>query len=465
MAKSRSTYICSNCGKRSPQQFKLCPQCRQFDTMEEHKEQVRGAAARHKVSAASRGSAAVTLAEIDTGHDIRIPVPAAEFNRVLGGGLVPGSLILLGGEPGIGKSTLVLELSALLAQGNSGVLYVSGEESARQIKLRADRLGLSAPELYLLAETDLDFIIDQAKSLDPILVVIDSIQTTRDADLEAAPGLIAQVRHCAAKLQELAKSSGISILMIGHVTKDGNIAGPRVLEHIVDAVLTLEGDPFQYYRLLRSVKNRFGATSEVGVFEMRGSGLVQVENPSEAFLEERLINAAGSAIAITMEGSRPLLLELQALTSPSAFGNPRRTANGVDLNRLLLISAVLSKRIGLKLWEQDIFVNVIGGMRVSEPASDLAMAMAIASSYSDRPLPADLAIVGEVGLSGEVRRAGQLAARLNEALKIGFKRALVPKLRRRDDDLPAGIQLIEARSVAEALRAVLPTDSFTRGSS
>lgn len=426
--------------------------------MREHREQIRQSAARHKVNTANRGGAPVTLAEIDTGQDIRIPVPIAEFSRVLGGGLVPGSLILLGGEPGIGKSTLVLELSALLAAANGGVLYVSGEESARQIKLRADRLGLSAPDLYLLAETDLDFIIEQATDLDPMLVVIDSIQTTRDGELDSSPGLISQVRHCAGKLQGLAKSSGISILMIGHVTKDGNIAGPRVLEHIVDAVLYLEGDPFQHYRLLRSVKNRFGATSEVGVFEMRGSGLAQVENPSEAFLEERLINAAGSAIAITMEGSRPLLVEVQALTSPSAFGNPRRTPNGVDLNRLLLISAVLSKRVGLKLWEQDVFVNVIGGMRISEPASDLAMAMAIASSYYDRPLPADLAIVGEVGLNGEVRRAGQLSARLNEARKIGFKRALVPKLRRPAEDLPDGIQLIQARSVSEALRSVFPAE-------
>ena len=384
-------------------------------------------------------------------------MPIAEFSRVLGGGLVPGSLVLLGGEPGIGKSTLVLELSSQLANTGGSVLYISGEESAQQIKMRADRLGLSAPELYLLTETDLDNIFDQIKALDPMLVVIDSIQTTQVAELSSSPGLVAQVRESAIRLQSLAKSSGISILMIGHVTKDGSIAGPRVLEHIVDAVLYLEGDPFQQYRLLRSVKNRFGATSEVGVFEMRGSGLAPVENPSEAFLEERMINASGSAIAITMEGTRPLLVELQALTSPSAFGNPRRTANGVDLNRLLLLSAVLSKRLGLKLWEQDIFVNVIGGLKISEPASDLAMALAIASSYYDRPLPADLAIVGEVGLSGELRRVGQLAARLNEAEKIGFKRVVVPKLRRHSEDLPAGIQLIQARSLADALRIIGPS--------
>lgn len=458
MAKTRSTYICSNCGRRSSGYFGRCPQCGEFETMEEHVEQASRASAIGRVSGSDSRRAPLRLADVDLSREARIALPIEEFSRVLGGGLVPGSLVLLGGEPGIGKSTLVLELSAKLAATSGPVLYVSGEESARQIKMRAERLGLGAPDLYLLTETDLGEIISQARALDPTLLVIDSIQTTRDPELSSSPGLVAQVRHCATELQKLAKGSGHSILMIGHVTKDGNIAGPRVLEHIVDAVLYLEGDPFQQYRLLRGVKNRFGATSEVGVFEMSGSGLTQVPNPSEAFLEERMINASGSAIAITMEGTRPLLVELQALTSPSAFGNPRRTPNGIDVNRLLLISAVLSKRVGLKLWEQDIFVNVIGGLRITEPASDLAMAMAIASSHHDRPLPADLAIVGEVGLSGEVRRVGQLSARLNEAQKIGFKRALVPKLRRRANDLPAGIKLIEVRSVAEALRAVLSGD-------
>lgn len=399
---------------------------------------------------------ATLLGDVDLAGEARIPVPIAEFSRVLGGGLVPGSLVLLGGEPGIGKSTLVLELSALLARSNDRVLYVSGEESAQQIKLRADRMGLGDPGLYLLTETDLERIFQQITALEPTLVVIDSIQTTRVAELNSSPGLVAQVRECAIRLQDLAKRVGVSVLMIGHVTKDGHIAGPRVLEHIVDAVLYLEGDPFGQYRLLRGVKNRFGATSEVGVFEMRGSGLAEVANPSQVFLEERVINSPGSAIAITMEGTRPLLVELQALTSPSAFGNPRRTPNGIDMNRLLLISAVLSKRIGLKLWEHDIFVNVIGGLRISEPASDLALALAIASSYYDRALPADIAIVGEVGLSGEARRVGQLAPRLNEARKIGFKRVLAPRLRRAGQDAPKGIELIEVRSVADAIRAILP---------
>ncbi len=459
MAKARSTYICSNCGRRSPAYFGRCPQCGEFNTMAEHIEQARRRSGKSLASTSGSQRAPQRLADIDMSQEARIALPIEEFSRVLGGGLVPGSLVLLGGEPGIGKSTLLLELSAKLAAASGPVLYVSGEESTRQIKLRAERLGLSAPDLYLLTETDLSEIISQAQALQPMLLVIDSIQTTRDPELNSTPGLVAQVRQCAVELQKLAKGSGLSILMIGHVTKDGNIAGPRVLEHIVDAVLYLEGDPFQQYRLLRGVKNRFGATSEVGVFEMSGLGLAQVPNPSEAFLEERMINASGSAIAITLEGTRPLLVELQALTSPSAFGNPRRTPNGIDLNRLLLISAVLSKRVGLKLWEQDIFVNVIGGLRITEPASDLAMALAIASSYHDRALPADLAIVGEVGLSGEVRRVGQLPERLNEARKIGFRRALVPKLRPSARDLPTAMQLIEVRSVAEALRAVLSGDA------
>ena len=426
--------------------------------MAEHIEESKSQARQQRQRPGSAVAEPVLLREIGRAEEDRLAVPIGEFNRVLGGGLVPGSLILLGGEPGIGKSTLVIELAAKLAETVGTVMYVSGEESARQIKMRADRLALNAADLYLLTETNLDSILDQISRLSPRLVVIDSIQTTYTDELNSSPGLVAQVRECAIRLQALAKSTGVSVLMIGHVTKDGSIAGPRVLEHIVDTVLYLEGDPFQQFRLLRSVKNRFGATSEVGVFEMQGRGMVPVENPSQAFLEERVVNASGSAIAITMEGTRPLLVEMQALTSPSSYGNPRRTPNGVDINRLLLISAVLGKRLGLKLWEHDIFVNVIGGIKISEPASDLAMAVAIASSYYDRAVPADLAIVGEVGLSGEIRRVGQLSARLHEAQKIGFGRALVPKLSRGTADLPKDMQLIEARNLSEALRAIIPAE-------
>jgi len=290
------------------------------------------------------------------------------------------------------------------------------------------------------------------------VLVIDSIQTTYTDDLDSSPGLVSQVRECASRLQSLAKSSGVTVFMIGHVTKEGNIAGPRVLEHIVDTVLYLEGDPFQSFRLLRSVKNRFGATSEVGVFEMVGAGMVEVPNPSEAFLAERVINASGSSIAVTLEGTRPLLVEVQALTNPTAFGNPRRTTNGVDFNRLLLTTAVLGKRMGLRLFEQDIFVNVVGGLKVDEPASDLATAVAIASSYYDRPVPADVAFIGEIGLSGEIRTATQLPLRLKEAAKIGFKRVVIPKQQRKLDDMPEGLQLVQVRNIADALRAVMPPE-------
>ncbi|MEO0565350.1 MAG: DNA repair protein RadA, partial [Chloroflexota bacterium] len=327
---------------------------------------------------------------------------------------------------------------------------------ARQIKMRAERLDINADDLYLLTETNLDNIFEEVRSIDPDVLIVDSIQTVYAEDVQSSPGNVAQVKECAGRLQSLAKSTGVSVFLVGHVTKEGSIAGPRVLEHIVDTVLYLEGDPFQNFRLLRSVKNRFGATSEVGVFEMRQGGMVEVPNPSEAFLAERVVSASGSVIAVTMEGTRPLLVEVQALTSSTAFGNPRRTNNGVDFNRLLLISAVLTKRVGLKLHEQDIFVNVIGGLKVSEPASDLAMAVSIASSYLDRVVPADMIVVGEIGLSGEIRTVSQLGMRLGEAKKLGFKRALIPKTRRDPEGVPDGLQVIPVRDIAAALREVLP---------
>jgi len=458
MAKTRTKYVCQNCGYQSPKGFGRCPNCGQFNTMVEETEAVAKPAKQNRQPAGTLRAMPQRLSEVSSDVGERLYVPVEEFNRVLGGGLVPGSIILLGGEPGIGKSTILLSVSALLAQTAGTVLYVSGEESARQIKMRADRMHIESDDLYLLTETNLTSIFEHVQQINPMILVIDSIQTTYIEEHESSPGSVTQVRECASRLQHLAKSSGICVFLVGHVTKDGSIAGPRVLEHIVDTVLYLEGDPFQAYRLLRSVKNRFGATSEVGVFEMAGDGMTEVPNPSEAFLAERVVNAPGSAIAVTMEGTRPLLVEMQALTSPTSFGNPRRTPNGVDINRLLLISAVLSKRVGLKLHEQDIFVNVIGGMKVSEPATDLAMAAAMASSYYDKPVPADLAIVGEVGLSGELRAVGQLTARLHEAAKLGFKRALVPKSRRPIDGLPPSLKLIEARNVAEALAIIIPKD-------
>lgn len=457
MAKTRSKYICQNCGWQGPRSMGRCPNCGEYNTIQEFIETAKKPAKQNRAAPGTVTRAQPQkLNEISLEAEDRYFVPVEEFSRVLGGGLVPGSIILLGGEPGIGKSTLILQLSALMAESVGTVLYVSGEESTRQIKMRADRLDVQSENLYLLTETNLGNIFEQVTTLNPSILIIDSIQTTYTEELDSAPGLVSQVREVASRLQTLAKSSGVSVFIIGHVTKEGNIAGPRVLEHIVDTVLYLEGDPFQAFRLLRSVKNRFGATSEIGVFEMQGQGMVEVPNPSEAFLAERVVNAPGSTIAVTMEGTRPVLVEVQALTSPTAFGNARRTPNGVDMNRMLLISAVLSKRMGLRLYEQDIFVNVVGGLKIYEPASDLAMAVAIASSYYDQPIPADLVMMGELGLSGEIRTVGQLPMRLNEASKIGFRRALVPKSRRKLDDIPKEIELLQVRTIADALRVVMP---------
>ncbi len=397
------------------------------------------------------------LPEISQDVRERIPLPIEEFARVLGGGIVPGSVILIGGDPGIGKSTLLLQTTLAMARQET-VLYVSGEESEQQIKMRALRLLPSGggeddvPEdLFLVTETDLDVILDHVAEIKPHLLVVDSIQTTYMPQIESSAGSVSQVRETASRLRELAKTSGITVFIIGHVTKKGTIAGPRILEHIVDTVLYLEGDRFQTYRLLRSVKNRYGATSEVGVFEMLEQGLIEVTNPSEAFLAERMVNAPGSAIAVTMEGTRPLLVEIQGLTSHTTFGNPRRTPNGIDFNRLLLITAVLTRRVGIRLSEQDVFVNVISGLKISEPAADLAVAAAIASSVRDAPVRADVVLIGEIGLSGELRMVGQMPNRLSEAAKLGFKRAIVPRRLRRGQPWPEDIEIIEVRSLREAL--------------
>ena len=408
------------------------------------------------------------LDQIQADGEQRIPLRMEEFARVLGGGIVPGSIVLIGGDPGIGKSTLTLQMAMQLAE-RSDVLYISGEESERQIKLRADRLAekdaagqTALPQrLFLVTETNLGVIFQHIAQLKPTLVVVDSIQTVTLPEMESAAGSISQVRECAARLRELAKSTGITVFLIGHVTKEGAIAGPRVLEHIVDTVLYLEGEHFQSYRLLRSVKNRFGATSEVGVFEMQEKGMVEVRNPSEVFLAERMINAPGSAVAVTMEGTRPLLVEVQGLTTPTSFGNPRRTANGVDLNRLMLVIAVLTRRLGLRLNDQDVFTNVVGGLRIDEPAADLAVAAAIASSIRDLPVRADTVLIGEVGLSGELRMVGQMQARLREAAKLGFRRAVVPRRLRGTEAWPAGLEVIEVRSLREALSAALLKNSET----
>ena len=463
MAKTRTRYVCQECGRTAPKALGRCPQCGAWDSMVEEivesDETAHSHAGRHGLGGLSVPK---KLSEIEGDSDERIPVPIAEFSRVLGGGVVPGSIVLIGGDPGIGKSTLMLQMTMQMADEHR-VLYVSGEESERQIKMRAARLlpGMDEPaaalpdNLYLVTETNLDVIIEHVQSVNPRLLVVDSIQTVYRPDFESSAGSVSQVRESASRLRELAKTSGIAVFVIGHVTKKGTIAGPRVLEHIVDTVLYLEGDRFQAYRLLRSVKNRFGATSEVGVFEMQERGMIEIKNPSEAFLAERMVNAPGSAIAVTMEGTRPLLVEIQGLTSPTNFGNPRRTPNGIDFNRLLLISAVLTRRLNLRLSEQDIFVNVVGGLRIDEPAADLAVAAAITSSMRDQPVRADLALIGETGLSGELRMVGQIDARLREAASLGFKQAIVPRRLQRKQPWPGGIEIIEARSLQEALKLAM----------
>jgi DNA repair protein RadA/Sms len=457
MPKTHTRYVCQQCGRVSAGFMGKCPQCGSFNSMVE--EIVTDEPAGGKIAPRGLSGRSIPRRLLDVSGDVedRIPVPIGEFDRVLGGGIVPGSIVLVGGDPGIGKSTLMLQMALEMAT-HQRVLYVSGEESDRQIKMRATRIAsgekkrtIFPDNLFLVTETNLDTIFEHVTVIKPDLLIVDSIQTVYMPEMESAAGSVSQVRESASRLRELAKSSGLAVFVIGHVTKEGTIAGPRVLEHIVDTVLYLEGDRFQAYRLLRSVKNRFGAIAEVGVFEMVERGLIEVTNPSEAFLAERLVNAAGSAIAVTMEGTRPLLVEVQGLTSAAQFGNARRTPNGVDYNRLLMIAAVLTRRVRLNLSEVDIFVNVVGGLKIDEPAADLAIAAAVVSSMKDTPVRADMVLIGEIGLAGELRIPGQVPVRLREAAKLGFKTAIVPKRLRSGELWPSDIEIVEARSVQQAL--------------
>ncbi len=453
MPKSRTRYVCQACGAVQSGWMGRCPACGEWNTLVET---VAETSSRAAASATSRqGDGPVLMSEIDLSAEPKIRVPMDELERVLGGGIVPGSVTLLGGDPGIGKSTLLLQLAAMLNAGKHTVLYVSGEESKRQIKMRAERLALDAGDLYLCTETSLENVLADITALRPKVAIVDSIQAIHREGLTSSAGSVSQVRECASALAGTAKALGVAIFVIGHVTKEGAIAGPRVLEHIVDTVLYLEGERFHSYRLLRSVKNRYGSTDEVGVFEMRGDGMKEVPNPSAAFLAERLEHAAGSAIAVTMEGTRPILVEVQALVSHTTLAYPRRTANGVGTNRLLLLAAVLSKRAGLSLEDQDIFVNVVGGLWVREPAIDLGVALAIASSYYGAPLHEGLALFGEIGLAGELRNVGQPERRLREAASLGFGRGLVPRRRGAPALSVDGIQVETVRTLAEAVDLAL----------
>ena len=452
MAKPKTTFVCQQCGAASPAYFGRCPSCGSWNSMVETIEERRPGVVGQRPRATARAQPLNALGATQTE---RITVPIGELDRVLGGGLVPGSLVLIGGDPGIGKSTLVLQTAAALAATIGPVLYVSAEESAQQIRLRADRLGVAGDRLWVLSETNLAEVIAAAEEQRPALLIVDSIQTVYVEEITSAAGSVSQVRECTARLMQWAKPRDVPVLITGHVTKEGTIAGPRVLEHMVDAVLYLEGDRHHQYRILRAVKNRFGSTDEVGVFEMADAGLREVRNPSEAFLEERTSGAAGSTVAVTIEGTRPILVEVQALTSSTSFGLPRRSANGLDANRLQLLVAVLQKRVGLALGTQDIYANVVGGLRIVEPAADLAVAIAVASSFKDRRVDAGTVAVGEIGLSGELRSVGQLDRRLNEAERLGFTRVVIPAAGRRGRADGSRVDLVRAATVAEAIEAAI----------
>jgi len=425
MPRARTVYCCTECGGQQPRWVGRCPSCGAWSTLVEEAIRAPGDAARPGQDPDATAAKALLLGEIDTASAPRLETKLVEFDRVLGGGLVPGSVVLLAGEPGVGKSTLALQIAAALGS-RAPILYVTGEESPAQLRLRAERLSALPRDLLVLAETRAESITATWLEHSPSVVVVDSIQTLRTDRVESAPGSVAQVRECAAELAALAKSRDSALILVGHVTKEGAIAGPRVLEHLVDVVLAFEGDRGQLFRLLRASKNRFGSTQEVGVFAMTERGLEDVENPSELFLAERLAGAPGSCIASLVEGSRPMLVELQALVAPAGYGTARRTPVGLDDGRLALLIAALDRHSDVDFLSRDVYVNVTGGLRISEPGADLALALALASSRLDLPLPADVAAFGEIGLGGEVRRVGRIELRLREAARLGFRRVLLP---------------------------------------
>src|ERR671938_936786 len=452
MPKTRTKFVCQQCESQYPTSYGRCPNCGSWNSMVET---VEAMASPPTAPTTRPRTAPRALAAVDIATWGRLSTGGAELDRVLGGGLVPGSLVLLGGDPGIGKSTLLGQVCMAMA-ANAQVLYVTGEESSEQVKLRTDRLGAIPAGLFVMPQVDLGTIMTTIETMMPALAVIDSIQTVVLDDLSSGAGSVSQVRECAARLMHLAKRTHVPIIIVGHVTKEGTIAGPRVLEHIVDTVLYLEGERFHAYRLLRAVKNRFGSTNEVGVFEMGEDGLREVANPSAAFLSERGEAAPGSAVTVTVEGTRPLLVEIQALVSQSSFTMPRRTSTGFDLNRLYLLLAVLQKRVGLPLGNQDVYCNVVGGLKIGEPAADLAVALAAVSAFSDVAIPSDVAAFGEVGLAGELRSVSAARTRLGEAAKLGFSRVLLPASNARALRKDAPVELLGAATLTEAIRHALP---------
>lgn len=451
MARAKVLYVCQNCGYQASAWLGRCPECGEWNTLVEEVDR-KSASAAAKQLGLSSGMAPRTMAAIDVQNSPRTATGIGEFDRVLGGGLVPGSLVLVGGDPGVGKSTLVLDAAMRISGAGRRVLYVSGEESAEQTKLRAMRIGEAGDNLYVLTETNLDVIVREVEKLAPAIVVIDSIQTMHNPELPTAAGSVGQVRECTARLLRMAKESGPSVIIIGHMTKDGAIAGPRLLEHMVDVVLQFEGDRSYSFRVLRAVKNRFGSTSESGIFSMEEGGLMQVSNPAGLFLEEHKNAVPGAVVTACLEGTRPMLVEIQALVAATPFGMPRRTAVGFDYNRVTMLLAILEKRLGFALGNQDAYVNVVGGMRVSEPAADLAVVTALVSSFRDQAVPPHTLVLGEVGLTGEVRRVGSIARRVKEAKALGFTRFIVPHAR--EPELSKLDGVVQVHSVNEALAAI-----------
>ena len=453
MAKAKTIFYCTNCGNETPKWMGRCPACGAYNTMEEYVEKS-AAPGRGKAAPVGMSRKPQPIREVTSDGEVRFSTGMGELDRVLGGGAVAGSLVLVGGAPGIGKSTLLLQICNSLCSGRR-VLYVSGEESERQLKLRAERLGVFPEELYILSETRLSDVISAIEETKPDILIVDSIQTLYNEENESSPGSVSQVKDCTMTMMQLSKSQGITVFVVGHINKDGNIAGPKVLEHMVDCVLYFEGDPNTSYRLLRAAKNRFGSTNEIGVFEMMDAGLAEVPNPSQMLLEGRPEGAHGTCVACVMEGTRPVLAEVQALVAKTTANVPRRTADGFDYNRAVLLLAVAEKRAGLKLSLFDAYINVIGGLRLDEPGADLSVILAVASSYREKPIADDLVAIGEVGLTGEIRSVSQMNQRLGEVVRLGFRKCIIPKGGSEKLEIPKGIEVFRVRNIREAIEIAL----------
>lgn len=453
MAKAKTVFYCTNCGNETPRWQGKCPACGAWNTIEEHIEKPTSTG-KSKAAPVGQSRRPQKIGQVTSDGEIRFSTGMGELNRVLGGGAVAGSLVLVGGAPGIGKSTLLLQICSSLCEGRT-VLYVSGEESERQLKLRSDRLGVVPESLYILSETRLSDILEAIQELSPDILIIDSIQTLYNEENDSSPGSVSQVKDCTMTLMQLSKAQGITVFVVGHINKDGNIAGPKVLEHMVDCVLYFEGDANSSYRLLRAAKNRFGSTNEIGVFEMRESGLVEVPNPSQMLLEGRPEGASGTCVSCVMEGTRPVLAEVQALVAKTTFNVPRRAADGFDFNRAVLLMAVAEKRAGMKLSLFDAYINVIGGLQLDEPGADLAVALAVASSYRDSPIADDLVAIGEVGLTGEIRSVSHMNQRLAEVARLGFQKCIIPKGGSEKLTVPSGLTVYRVRNLREAIETAL----------